>query len=94
MFERVVLLHPWVILDMPGMRDPRLVRWGQLFPHQGGGYLGYHFTSFFKRVWSQTLEVFLEYPYHIIEFRYNLDMCLPPSKDWGDQGEFVVLSPI
>jgi hypothetical protein len=44
MFERVVFLCPQDILDPPRMRDPILVRWGKLLPHQGGGKVGYYFT--------------------------------------------------
>jgi hypothetical protein len=27
-----------------------------------------------------------------IDFRYHLDMCLSSGEDWGDRGEYVVLS--
>jgi hypothetical protein len=43
--ERVPMLHPRVLLDAPGVREPRLRRWATILVHHGGGEGGHYFTT-------------------------------------------------
>jgi hypothetical protein len=39
------MLRPRVLLDAPGVREPRLMRWCQILIRHGGGEGGHYFTA-------------------------------------------------
>jgi hypothetical protein len=48
--ERVPMFHPRVLLDAPGVREPRLRWWAMILVHHDGREGGNYFTSV-ARVW-------------------------------------------
>ena len=43
--ERVPTLRPWVPVRAGGLREPRMVRWGEMMRRRGGGDVGCYFTQ-------------------------------------------------
>jgi hypothetical protein len=43
--ERVSMLHSRVLLEAPGVREPRLRQWSQILVRHGGGEGGHYFTA-------------------------------------------------
>jgi hypothetical protein len=43
--ERVSMLRPRVLLEAPGVREPRLRWWSQILVCHGGGEGGHYFTA-------------------------------------------------
>jgi hypothetical protein len=43
--ERVSMLRPRILLEMPGVREPRLRRWSTVLLRHGGGEGGHFFSA-------------------------------------------------
>jgi hypothetical protein len=43
--ERVLMLHPRILLGAPGAQEPRLRRWSTVLLHHGGGEGGHFFSA-------------------------------------------------
>jgi hypothetical protein len=43
--ERVPALRPRVVLEVPEVRHPRLMRWSEILARHGGGEGGHYFTE-------------------------------------------------
>jgi hypothetical protein len=51
--ERVPMLRPRVLLEVPGAREPRLRRWSAVLVRHGGGEGGHYFTAQAAQIWRQ-----------------------------------------
>jgi hypothetical protein len=60
--ERVPMLRPRVLLEAPGVREPRLRRWSQILVRHGGGEGGHYFTAQAAQIWRQMPQVILSSP--------------------------------
>jgi hypothetical protein len=49
--ERVLMLRPRVLLEMPGAREPRSRRWSTILVFHGGGEGGHFFLAEVARIW-------------------------------------------
>jgi hypothetical protein len=56
--ERVPLLHPRILLEPMGRREPRLMRWAHVLARHGGGEGGHYFTTTVARVWHRCHRLF------------------------------------
>jgi hypothetical protein len=84
--ERVSMLRPRVLLDAPGVREPRLIRWSQILICHGGGEGGHYFTVEAAQIWRQMPQVILQFPYAGVDFRGDPDMVLPPREVFDHRG--------
>jgi hypothetical protein len=50
--DRVSMLRPRVLLDTPGVREPRLMRSYRILIHHSGGEGGHYFTVEATQVWQ------------------------------------------
>jgi hypothetical protein len=89
--ERVSMLHPRVLLEMPGVRELRLRQWLTIFLRHGGGEGGHLFLVEVARIWRQMSQVILQYPYARVDFRGDPDMVLPPGEAFDHRGMFSML---
>jgi hypothetical protein len=51
--ERVPMLRPRVLLEMPGAREPRLRWWSSVLVRHGGGEGGHYFSAQAEQIWRQ-----------------------------------------
>jgi hypothetical protein len=51
--ERVLMLHPRVLLEMPGARELQLRWWLTILLRHGGGEGGHFFSAEVARIWRQ-----------------------------------------
>jgi hypothetical protein len=84
--ERVSMLRPRVLLEVPGAREPRLRRWSAVLVRHGGGEGGHYFTAQAAQIWRQMPQVILQYPYAGVDFRGDPDMVLPPGEVFDHRG--------
>jgi hypothetical protein len=84
--ERVPMLRPRVLLEAPGVREPRLRRWSQILVRHGGGEGGHYFTVEAAQIWRQMPQVILQFPYAGVDFRGDPDMVLPPGEVFDHRG--------
>jgi hypothetical protein len=84
--ERVPMLHPRVLLEAPGVREPRLRWWSQILVRHGGGEGGHYFTAEVAQIWRQMPQVILQFPYAGVDFRGDPDMVLPPGEVFDHRG--------
>ena len=84
--ERVPMLRLRVLLEAPGVQDPRLRRWSQIFVRHGGGEGGHYFLAQTTQIWRQMPQVILQFPYAGVDFRGDLDMVLPPGEVFDHRG--------
>jgi hypothetical protein len=84
--ERVPMLRPRVLLEAPGVREPRLRRWSQILVHHGGGEGGHYFTAQATQIWRQMPQVILQFPYVGVDFRGDPDMVLPRGEAFDHRG--------
>jgi hypothetical protein len=84
--ERVPMLRPRVLLDAPGVREPRLMRWSQILIRHGGGEGRHYFTAEAAQIWWQMPQVILQFPYAGVDFRGDSDMVLPPGEVFDHRG--------
>jgi hypothetical protein len=84
--ERVPALRPRVVLEVPEVRHPRLRRWSEILARHGGGEGGHYFTEQVARIWRQTPQLILRFPYVGVDFRNDPDMVLPPGEAFDDRG--------
>jgi hypothetical protein len=89
--ERVSMLRPRVLLEMPGAREPRLRWWSTVLVHHGGGEGGHFFSAEAARIWRQMPQVVLRYPYAGVDFRGDPDMVLPPGEVFDHRGTFSIV---
>jgi hypothetical protein len=88
--ERVSMLCPRVLLEMPGAREPRL-RWcSTIFLCHGGGEGGLLFSMEATGIWRKMLQVILQYPYAGVDFRGDLNMVLPLGEAFDHGGMFSI----
>jgi hypothetical protein len=78
--ERVSMLRPRVLLEMPGAREPLLRQWSTVFLRHSGGEGGHLFLAEVVRIWWQMPHVILWYPYAGVDFRGDPNMVLPPGE--------------
>jgi hypothetical protein len=84
--ERVPILSPRVLLEAPGVREPRLQWWSEILVLHGGGKGGHYFTVEAAQIWRQMPQVILQFPYAGVDFRGDLDMVLPPGEMFDHRG--------
>jgi hypothetical protein len=84
--ERVLMLRPRVLLEAPGVREPRLRRWSEILVPHGGGEGGHYFTVEAAQIWRQMPQVILQFPYAGVDFRGDPDMVLPPGEVFDHRG--------
>jgi hypothetical protein len=84
--ERVPMLRPRVLLEAPGVREPRLMRWCQILIRHGGGEGGHYFSAEAAQIWRQMPQVILQFPYAGVDFRRDPDMVLPPGEVFDHRG--------
>jgi hypothetical protein len=84
--ERVPMLRPRVLLEAPGVREPRLRRWSEILVRHGGGEGGHYFTAEAAQIWRQMPQVILQFPYAGVDFRGDPDMVLPPGEVFDHRG--------
>jgi hypothetical protein len=89
--ERVPMLRPRVLLEAPGVREPRLRWWSQILVRHGGGEGGHYFTAQAAQIWRQMPQVILQYPYAGVDFRGDPDMVLPPGEVFDHRGMLCTL---
>jgi hypothetical protein len=88
--ERVLMLHPRILLGALGVRKPRLRWWTTVLLHHGGGEGGHFFFAKVAQVWRQMPQVSLRYPYAGVEFWDDLDMVLPPGEVFDHRGMLMI----
>jgi hypothetical protein len=88
--ERVPMLRPRVLLEVPGVREPRLRRWSQILVRHGGGEGGHYFTEEAAQIWRQMPQVILQFPYAGVDFRGDPDMVLPPGEVFDHRGMLCI----
>jgi hypothetical protein len=84
--ERVLMLRPRVLLEVPGAREPRLRRWSIVLVRHGGGEGGHYFKAQATQIWRQMPQVILQYPYAGVDFRGDPDIVLPPGEVFDHRG--------
>jgi hypothetical protein len=84
--ERVPMLRPRVLLDMPGARELRLRQWSAVLLLHGGGEGGHYFSTQVTQIWRQMSQVILWYPYAGVDFQGDPDMVLPPGEVFDHRG--------
>jgi hypothetical protein len=52
--ERVPMLWPRVVLEVPAVQEPHMRRWSQILVCHGGGEGGHYFTEEAALIWRQT----------------------------------------
>ena len=80
------MLRPRVLVEAPGVREPRLRRWSHILVHHGGGKGGHYFTTQAAQIWRQMPQVILQFPYAGVDFRGDPDMVLPPGEVFDHRG--------
>jgi hypothetical protein len=85
------MLHPRVLLEASGAREPRLRWWSTVLVHHGGGKGGHYFTTQVAQIWRQMLQVILRYLYAGVDFRGDLDMVLPPGEVFDHRGMLSIV---
>jgi hypothetical protein len=88
--ERVSMLRPRILLEMPGVRELRLRRWSTVLLRHGGGEGGHLFSAEVAQVWRQMPQVILRYPYAGVDFWGDPDMVLPLGEVFDHRGMFLV----
>jgi hypothetical protein len=88
--ERVPMLRPRVLLEVPGVREPRLRWWSQILVRHGGGEGGHYFTEEVTQIWRQMLQFILQFPYVGVDFRGEPDMVLPPGEVFDHRGMLCI----
>jgi hypothetical protein len=88
--ERVSMLRPRILLEMPGARELRLRRWSTVLLRHGGGEGGHFFSAEAAQVWRQMPQVILRYPYAGVDFWGDPDMVLPPGEVFDHRGMFSI----
>jgi hypothetical protein len=88
--ERVSMLRPRVLLEAPGVREPRLRRWSQILVRHGGGEGGHYFTVEAAQIWRQMPQFILQFPYAGVDFRGDPDMVLPPGEVFDHRGMLCI----
>jgi hypothetical protein len=84
--ERVLMLHPRILLGALGAREPCLRWWSTMLLHHGGGKGGHFFTTKVAQVWRQMPQVILWYPYARVDFQEDSNMVLPPGEVFDRRG--------
>jgi hypothetical protein len=88
--ERVPMLQPRVLLEVPVVREPRMRRWSQILVCHGGGEGGHYFTEEAALIWRQTPQFILQFPYAGVDFRGDPDMVLPPGEVFDHRGTLCI----
>jgi hypothetical protein len=88
--ERVPMLRPRVLLEVPEVRELRLRRWSQILVCHGGGEGGHYFTVQATQIWWQMPQVILQFPYAGVDFRGDPDMVLPPWEVFDHRGVLCI----
>jgi hypothetical protein len=88
--ERVSMLCPRVLLEVPGVQEPHL-RWcSSVLVCHGGGEGGHYFTVQVAQVWRQMPQIILQYLYAGVDFQGDPDMVLPPGEVFDHQGMLCI----
>jgi hypothetical protein len=88
--ERVPVLRPRVVLEVPGVQEPCLRRWSEILVRHGGGEGGHYFTEEEALIWRQTSQFILQFPYAGVDFRGDLDMVLPLGEVFDHRGMLCI----
>ena len=88
--ERVSMLHPRVLLEALGVREPRLRQWAQILVHHGSGEGGHYFTEEAAQIWRQMPQFILQFPYAGVDFREDPNMVLPLGEVWDHRGMLFI----
>jgi hypothetical protein len=84
--ERVPVLRPRVVLEIPAVRHLRLRQWSEILVRGGGGEGGHYFSEEAAQIWRQTPQFILRFPYAGVDFRRDPDMVLPPGEAFDHRG--------
>jgi hypothetical protein len=49
--ERVPMLRPRVVLEVPAVREPRMMQWSEILVRRDGGEGGHYFTEEAALIW-------------------------------------------
>ena len=71
--ERVPTLWPQVPVRAGGLREPRMVRWGEMMHRRGGGDVGRYFTQELYLQWFQLPLTLDDYPYRDMDYTGDLE---------------------
>ena len=85
------MLCPRVLLEAPGVREPRLRQWSEILVRHGGGKGGHYFLEEADQIWRQTPQFILQFPYAGVDFRGDPDMVLPPGEVFDHRGMSRIL---
>jgi hypothetical protein len=84
--EWVPILRLQVEWNIPGPRDPRMLRWCRLMARHVAGPIVKYDDIFFD--WLQTQMLMVDdYAYAGLDFRGDPDLVLPEDTQWGDLGK-------
>ena len=86
--ERVPTLRLRVPVRAGGLREPRMVRWGEMMHRRGGGDVGRYFTQELYLQWLQLPLTLDDYPYRDMDFTGDPDAPRPPGQAWGPDGMY------
>jgi hypothetical protein len=84
--ERVPVFRLQVEWNLPGPRDPRMLRWCRLMAQHVAGPIVKYDDIFFDWLRNQMLMVD-DYAYVWLDFRGDPDLALPEDAQWGDLGK-------
>ena len=84
------MLHPRVVLEVPGVPEPRMRRWSQILVRHGGGEGGHYFIEEAAQIWRQMSQFILQFPYDRVDFRGDPDMVLPPGEVFDHKGMLCI----
>lgn len=82
LYERVVMLHPVVIVLAGPPWEPRMHCWGRAMHQEGRGEVGRYWTDMVEHWFQWSPRLILDYPNHGVDFQGDLEMRLPPSVSW------------
>ena len=84
--ERVPSLRLQVEWNIPGPRDPRMLRWCRLMAQHVAGPIIKYDDTFFN--WPRPHMLMVnDYAYARLDFRRDLDLLLPEDAQWGELGK-------
>ena len=90
--ERVPTLRPRVSVRAGGLREPRMVRWGEMMRRRGGGDVGRYFTQELYLQWLQLPMTLDDYPYRDMDYTGDPEAPRPPGQAWGPDGMYDLIA--
>jgi hypothetical protein len=88
--ERVSMLRPRVLLEVPAVREPQMRWWSHILVFHDGGEGGHYFNEEVALIWRQTPQFILQFSYAGVDFRGDPDMVLPPGEVFDHRGTLCI----